>query len=228
MKRVLLIGAMVAALAAGLVAVTATGAQEGVREQFLARVAEKLGISESELTQAMTDVRIEMIDEAVADGRITQERADELKARIEENGPLFFGPHGGGPHGGPCGAARFGVRAAAEVLDVEVQEVVEALQSGQSLAEFAEAQGMSAEDFKAAMLDQVRTRLDALVEDGKLTQDQADARFERFSENVDTIINAHPDTSDVAPCRGRGHFRHGPGGPPGPWSNGSLPEGEDA
>lgn len=219
MRKVITVLAVVAVLAIGLTAVAGIAAQEinkqDKQQALLSKVAEKLGVSEEQLTQALKDARFEMIDEAVAAGQLTEEQAAKLKERIEENGGAFFGPgpepRGGDPWERPCQTARFVVRATAEVLDVEPQEVVDALESGQSLAEFAESQGMSAEDFEAALLEEVRIGLDKLVSDGKLTQERADAIYERFSNNVDRIINAHPDTNDMAPCHGRGHYRHGPG-----------------
>jgi uncharacterized protein YidB (DUF937 family) len=223
MRRLVAALAAVAVLAIGLVAVTGIAALEGnskqdLRQQFLSKVAEKLGVSQDQLTQAVKDARTEMIDQAVSSGRLTQEQADKLKARIEENGGAFFGPGplGGDPYAHPCREARFVVQATAEVLHLDAQQVIDGLRSGQSLSEFAQAKGMSAGDFKAALLQQVRTDLNTLVSDGKLTQVQADTRFQRFSDNVDQVINAHPDTNDMAPCHGRGHYRQGPGnGEPG-------------
>ncbi len=101
-----------------------------------------------------------------------------------------------------CLAARFTVNAAAEVLDMEKSAVVEALRSGQSLAEIAEAQGMSADDFKAALLEQVKSDLDAKVSEGKLSQERADKIYQAFEKHVDQVINFHPDPSRH-PCRPR-------------------------
>jgi hypothetical protein len=103
-----------------------------------------------------------------------------------------------------CLAARFTVNAAAEVLDMEKSALVEGLRSGQSLAEIAEAQGMSAGDFKAALLGQARDSLDAKVAEGKLTQEKADKIYQAFEGHIDQIINFHPDPSRH-PCRPRAH-----------------------
>ncbi len=99
-----------------------------------------------------------------------------------------------------CLAARFTVNAAAEVLEMEKSAVIEALQSGQSLAEIAEAQGMSADDFKAALLDEVKSDLDAKVSEGKLSQERADKIYQAFEKHVDQIISFHPDPNRH-PCR---------------------------
>lgn len=101
-----------------------------------------------------------------------------------------------------CLAARFTVNAAAEVLDMEKSALAEALRSGQSLSEVAEAQGMSADDFKAALLEQIKSDLDAKVSGGKLSQERADKIYQAFEKHVDQVINFHPDPGRH-PCRPR-------------------------
>lgn len=46
-------------------------------------MAANLGVSVDDLVAAFTKARMELIDEAVAAGRITPEQAEELKNRIE-------------------------------------------------------------------------------------------------------------------------------------------------
>jgi hypothetical protein len=72
-----------------------------------ADVAELLGVTEEELESAMTAARKAeakaRVDQAVADGMITEEYAAQLKQQIDEAdfaaGPGFDGPGFGGPHG---------------------------------------------------------------------------------------------------------------------------------
>jgi len=51
---------------------------------FLADLAEKLGITEDELRAAIDAVKDDRLDEAVANGDLTQEQVDELRARRAE------------------------------------------------------------------------------------------------------------------------------------------------
>ena len=97
MKRLLIVGGLVASLVGGIVVVAAAGAQEESPtptpsaatptpsadggddggddergrpfENFLDRLAENLGISREELDSTIDETQIELIDEAVADGR---------------------------------------------------------------------------------------------------------------------------------------------------------------
>ena len=206
MKKTLLILGAVAALAVAIVAVAAVGAQEGTpdaekpADEFIAKTAENLGITVDELTAAMTNARFEMIDEAVADGKLTEEQAAKLKERIQEYGPLIQ-PHRVKDKHRACLGARFMVSAAATVLDMEAADLTEQLKSGQSLAAVAEAQGMSVDDFKAGLLSQVKTELDTKVADGKLAQERADKIYAGVEENIDRIISATPEGD--GPCHKR-------------------------
>ena len=209
MKSLLIVAAAVAVLALGALAIggAATSAQEddGLLGSFLAKVAEKLGVSEDELNTAIQDAKTETIDEAVADGRLTEEQAERLKERVGEGGFLFppgLPPDGLHMRGGPGLIAD----AAAEALGMTKDELIEAHKDGNSLAEVAEGQGMAVEDFKAALLAQVQAQLGELVAEGDLTQEQADDIFRRMEENIDSIVDAEG-------CGGGfGVMRHGPGG----------------
>lgn len=210
MKRYLILGAAVAAI--GLLAVVISGAATSAQQgdgpvgSFLGKVAEKLGVSQDELETAIEEARIESIDEAVADGRITEEQAERLKERAEDGVPLL------GPGFGRfvCHRAAAGVLgAAATVLDMPREDLLQQLQDGSSLGEVAEAQGMSVDDFKAALLEQVNTQLDEKVADEDLTQEQADNLYSRLEENIDDIVSG---TAGDGPCHGphRGRMGRGP------------------
>jgi hypothetical protein len=193
MKRLTMIAVAVAVLVFGVVAIGGAAADEdhGPIGSFLSRVAEKLGVSEDELKTAIDEARDDTIDEAVAEGRLTEEQGERFKERAENRDfpfPKFRGQlrHG---HGDVMGAA-------ADVLDMPPDELMEQLKDGNSLAEVAEAQGMSVEDFKTALLDQVRAQLD----------EQADEIFQRIEENIDDIVNGE------GCLRGSGGMRFGPGG----------------
>ena len=207
MKRLLKMAAVVAVvgLAAVAVAGAATSAQEGDGPvgTFLAKVAEKLGVTEDELKGAIDEAKVEMLDEAVAEGRLTDEQAARLRERAEEGGLRFAGPLlGAKRHVGPDFHV---IEAAAQVLDITRDELGPQLRDGNSLAEVAGAQGMSVEDFQAALLTQIRAELDDLVADGTLTQEHADRVFQAAEENIDRIVNG-----ELGP-RGLGGRRHGPG-----------------
>jgi hypothetical protein len=192
--RLLMIAVAVAVLVLGVVAIGGAAADEddGPLGSFLAKVAEKLGVSEDELKTAIDEARDETIDEAVAEGRLTEDWGERLKERADERGFPFPLPPGGVRLHGHWHL----MDAAAEALDMSQDELTEQLRDGNSLAEVAETQGMSVEDFKAALLDQIRAQLD----------EQTDEIFRRVEENIDDIVNGK------GCLRGFGGMRHGPGG----------------
>jgi polyhydroxyalkanoate synthesis regulator phasin len=207
MKRLLSIAAVVAVLGVTAVVVggAVTSAQEGDGPigTFLEKLAGKLGIGEDELKTAIEETQSEMIDEAVADGRLTEEQAERLRERLGEGGFPFGSPLSRmtrhvGPH-------FYVTEAAVEVLDTTRDELSQQLRDGNSLAEVAEAQGMSAEDFQAALLLEVKAQLDDLVAEGKLTQEHADLIFQAAEENIDSIVSGQlgprgPGGRRLAPC----------------------------
>ena len=227
MRRIL-----IAALAIVLVSTALIGGGIGLAvaqdedtpiESFLGRVADKLGIGEDELRSAMTEAEQDIIDERVAEGKLTAEEGERLRERIENEGLL--GPRGGpleGQRGRFCDGVldcirdrvrdhvhdqdgRLPMEAAATVLGMEPEALLSELQEGKTLAQVAE-ESMSVDEFTVALLAQVQQELDALVADGKLTEEQADAIYDRVEENIDDIVNALPQPHGPCP---RGAFFEG-------------------
>jgi polyhydroxyalkanoate synthesis regulator phasin len=207
MKRLLSVAAAVAVLglAAVIVGGAVTSAQEGDGPlgTFVEKLAAKLGIGEEKLKTAIEETQSEMIDEGVAEGRLTEEQAERLKERAAEG---FFGFPCRGLGHGPWGG---GVtpEAIAEALGISQDQLMEELSGGKSLAEVAEDHGMSVDAFTEALRSQVKAQLDSFVADGKLTQDQADAMFQRIEENIDGIVSGQGVPGSFGgPGRGRGGF----------------------
>lgn len=84
-------------------------------------------------------------------------------------------------------------------LGITVSQLGSELRQGKSLAQVASDHGVSRDDLKSALLDTARKNADALVEQGVLTQDQANQALQAVQNNLDTII-------DQVGLRG---FKHG-------------------
>ncbi len=216
MKRLLIVAVAVTVLGLAAVAIggVATSAQEGEGPigSFLSKVADKLGVSESELKVAIEEARDETIDEAVAEGRLTEEQAERLKERAADGGRLF--PRFRRGHGHVMDAA-------ADVLAMEKDDLVAELREGNSLADVAAVQGIGVDGFKAQLQAEVQADIDAKVADGTITQEQADRLSEGLEERIDNIVNAQPSEGDFGGPR----QRHGGFG--GPW-HAPLDEAEEA
>jgi hypothetical protein len=160
----------------------------GERQTFMSRVASHLGVTEAELRDAFQGAGQEMIDEALAEGRITEERAEQIRERLEEGDGfglrrlhrLFQGFR----H-----LLRSIINSVAETLEMTPREVFQEMKEGQSLAEIGEAQGVPREDLEGAILGTVEEKLDQAVADGRLRQERADKIMTRLTDNVDKILD---------------------------------------
>jgi hypothetical protein len=79
--------------------------------------------------------------------------------------------------------------AAEKLLGMTAAEIQAARLDGKSLAELAQAKGVSKDALIQAILDEHKTDLAKLVTDGKMTQAQADAMVSRMQEQVKLMID---------------------------------------
>ena len=216
------LAATVAGLAvAGGGAAIAASQTESPASSFFDSVAEHLGISSQELEDATRAAAIDQVNQALEDGRITEEQAEELRSRIESGeGPGYLGR---GPFGFRPGEPEKGLgpgehhilpfgdklSGAAEYLGLTEAELLEQLAEGKSLAEIAEAAGKSVEGLEDAVLDVARAALDEAVASGLLTREQADSIYERLEGAIDDLVNGD------LPVPHRLGLVPGFGGPPG-------------
>ena len=143
------------------------------RSEITDRVAAILGVDTAELgsafDQARGEVRTEKmdarLDQAVADGTITQEEADEIRAWMDSRPEVLDGLKGQRGSHGPQHGPGIGPGGAA-----------------------------------------IEERLAALVEDGAITQTEADEALDWSQARPEALNEIRPDRSD-----GTGHGRRGPG-----------------
>jgi polyhydroxyalkanoate synthesis regulator phasin len=142
---------------------------------------------------------VERITEALSilvdDGSLTQEQADEVATTLSDAGIGGRGGH----HGG-----RLDLSAAATALDMTEDELRTALEpEGTTLAQVAEEKGVAVDALVDALVKAQQDRIAQAVEDGDLTQEQADERLADLEERVtDRVNNA---------AWGGGHGRGGRG-----------------
>ena len=155
------------------------------------------GDASSSVVERITDA----LSGLVTDGSITQEQADEVATTLSEAG---VGRGHGGGHGG-----RLDLSAAATALDLTEDELRTALEpEGTTLAQVAEDQGVSVDTLVEALVQAQEDHIAQAVEDGRLTQDEADERLADLEERVtERVTSADP---------GRGHGLRGGGADDGP------------
>jgi hypothetical protein len=183
---------------------------------FVERLAANLGIAPDELTSAVERTRDEMVDEAVANGDLTPERGEALKAhdldellqRLGDGFERHFdrsdggafgwsGPDGDEPHPfhhglfGLGGLAAPGALAqAADAIGIDVRTLLEEMSDGKSLAEVAADHGVTRDELKQSLLDDYSASLDEFL----------DRSFDlhRFEDRDDREPSATPAPSGTA------------------------------
>ena len=183
----------------------------------LALAAPALAAEEGEAPSSSTS-RLDRIKDAltglVTDGSLTQEQADEVAGTLadadlggREGGPGGWGPGGHGAPGGP-GLLGAGLSAAADALGLDEEELRTTLsQEGTTLADVAQAQGVGVSELVDALVATAQEHLAAAVEEGHLTQAQADERVTELRERITERVS-----SDLPQRLGRHGAPDGPSG----------------
>ncbi len=203
-----------------------TGAAGEYCDTFLDTLSSELGTDRAGLVSAGQSAANAAIDAAVAAGDLTEERATELRERVDaydgEGCELFGRAFGRGLHAGEeRGMARGFLggdvfEAAADALGIESADLIGQAREAGSLEALAETQGVAYDDVKASVRAAVQADLDAAVAEG-MDQARADAAI----EHLDTWLEAGGqfDGRGLGGFGGfgggRGHFgpgHHGDGG----------------
>jgi polyhydroxyalkanoate synthesis regulator phasin len=147
------------------------------RQRYLELLAEELDVSVEELKEAKESARNRLIDEAVAAGKLTPEQAESRKeGTVPDEGHRRIGQFA------------FDIfREAAEILGLSGAELRAGLKEGKSLADLAAEQGVS--DLEERLANAIEAKLQKAVDNGNLTQEQADRFGEGLTDRLDRIIN---------------------------------------
>jgi uncharacterized protein YidB (DUF937 family) len=165
--------------------------KQALLDDFLTRLAANLGISVDQLKAALTTTDNQMLDQALADGKITQAEADKIKARIA-SGHLFPFVGRGRGHGRGFGLGFEGenlIGQTATFLSITSQAVIDGLNNNQSLEQIAEANGKTAGALSGYLNDQLKSNLDTAVKNGKITQAQEDKVLTNAKDRIDQAVN---------------------------------------
>jgi len=156
----------------------------------LADIAEAQGVDEGKLIDLLTEQQEANLAEAVKAGKLTQEQADKMSDNAAERIKTFIeNTHPGKGFGGG-GFHLKNNEELLKLLNLTAEELQEALKEGKSLAEVAEAQGVSAEDVIDLLTTQREEQLDQAVEEGKLTKEQADQKKENLEEMIKSMVES--------------------------------------
>jgi polyhydroxyalkanoate synthesis regulator phasin len=169
---------------------TPTQRQQAI-EAFVGKVAQNLNVSPDQLRAAVKDAALQTVDEQVAAGKLTQEQGDRIKAAINS---------GKYPVLARLFQARETIRrqvergivvSSAKAIGIAPQGLASQLKSGKSIADVASEHNVSLDTVKSQITSDFQAKLDQLVQDGKITQTQADSAMQKLQANLDKILNHH-------------------------------------
>ena len=175
--------------------------------------AEQLGIQPSELSDALKEALKNRIDEAVEDGRLTEEQANTLKERINSGDtPLVVGGFG---HEGFGHFGHFGnLEAAASYLGLTEAELREQLVDEKTLADIAKAESKSVDGLVQALVKAAEEKIDDAVMEGRLTKERAAELKQDLKERITDLVNGELRRPPFGFREGFGRGFGFPGGPP--------------
>ncbi len=194
-RWIVLPAAALAAVIIGVAAVEAAPspsasptASKNYAQVFVDKLAGILHLTPAQTQDALKQAQLQTVDQMLKDGKITQQQADAMKARINAGQGLGFGfgRHEGfkGNHALMKDLKTAELNAAASALHMSTADLQSALRSGKSLADLESQQKVSDSALRAAMKDAAKGVLDKAVKAGTITQAQADAILARVGNGT--------------------------------------------
>jgi polyhydroxyalkanoate synthesis regulator phasin len=180
-------------------------ASKNYAQVFVDKLAGILHLTPAQTQDALKQAQLQTVDQMLKDGRITQQQADAMKARINAGQGLGFG-FGAGRHGGfkadmtlMRNLKTAELNAAASALHMSPGDLQSALRSGKSLTDLETQQKVSDSAVKAAMKNAAKGVLDNAVKAGTITQAQADAILSRVGSGLRFRSHKEGNESGEAP-----------------------------
>ena len=181
----------------------------------LADIAAANDVSTDDYVAAVVDAATTAIDDAVASGKLSEDRAAEIKEGLTDKVTAMVTSEAGW-HGRSRGWAvkldskPSPVVVLSELSGLSVEEIRESRVEGTSLADIGEANGVTKDDYVNELVNRATAAIDAAVEAGRLSEERAQTMKDGLADRVDSIV-----TNTDEPGRGHGWgrgFGHGKSG----------------
>ncbi|MCL5058419.1 MAG: YckD family protein [Actinobacteria bacterium] len=148
-------------------------------QSFISKFAANLGVSEDQVTAAMDATQKQMVDEAVQQGKLTQEQADKIQSTNFCFPGFGFGRGGDDSFKGPGRK----LDSMATALGITTDQLNTELEAGKKIEDIAADQSMTMDQFNQKMLELKNAEISKAVSEGKLTQDQADNMLQKMGQH---------------------------------------------
>ncbi|MTV49237.1 hypothetical protein GJ688_09630 [Heliobacillus mobilis] len=158
-------------------------------------IAQAKGISKDDLIAKMVADAETRIDQAVKDGKLTSDKAVQMKANLKDR-LIAAVERKADPSkaDGKRGMLGNHLQKVTEILNMQPNELRDEMKAGKSLAEIAQSKGIAPEDLKAKLIEAAKQDIDSLVQQGKMTQEKADQVKQGLEKRIDGMINHKPGT----------------------------------
>ncbi len=177
-KKVLTLAAL-AGLTLGGLSVAGAASAQGYGEQDAETTVDESGI-----------VLAQDVDESETDGTDTDDAETD---GTDNDGAETDGENEGRKgHRGGCN-----LDTAAEAIGIDEADLKAAIESGDTIADVAEANGVDADTVIDAMVDAKSERIAEKVEAGRITQDEADEKLADVETRIANRVNGVEDASEV-------------------------------
>jgi hypothetical protein len=185
-----------------------TGKNQDYYGNLLAQnFATRLGVDRAKLDAAFSAAVQDTVDQAVRDGKLTQDQAGKVRAFAGSglagllSSSLNAGESGPGFDAADVDAI---VAAVAQLCGMSADQLREAVHGGQTLDTLAQAHHVTMPQVHDAALHAIRARLDQGVQSGKWSQAGADKMYQGYSDEIDNVLlkitGALAKPGDTAPA----------------------------
>jgi uncharacterized protein (DUF433 family) len=157
----------------------------------VAAVATEHNVDPAGIVNAVVAALTQQIDQAVAQGKIDGNRADQAKQKLPAFANRFVNETK--PNQGRGRAVlKDAANAAAKVIGVSVADLKQARKDGKSIAQVAKDHNKSVDDVVNAIVKQATSHVDQAVKDGKLDSKKADQIKQKLPDRAKQLVNREP------------------------------------
>jgi hypothetical protein len=145
-------------------------------------------LSDSDREAKATERLRTELQNLVDDGTITATQADAVAADLAASLP----DRGPGRPGGPGWGHRhpgFDGEVLADLLGIDVETLRSDLRDGETVAEIAADQGVDVQTVIDSLVAEAKSHLDLSVANGRLTQEEADAKLVEVTQRITDFVN---------------------------------------
>jgi len=172
-------------------------------------IARSLGYTADEIWALMADVRASAVEQALADGVITEDQAERLLSitpRRQAGEPQGQGQglQARGETQGDGVLSTYIQQAWAEVLGLSPEDLAARLEAGETLTSIAQSLGYTTDEIQALM-DQVRSlAVEQALADGVITEEQAAQILEQSMQQAQHQHQGVPSAEELPTPMGQG------------------------